>query len=533
MPSSTDPAGSDDTGSPLACILHPTRSVATDSTTQLSFKFRARNQILRLHRELMGERERHERVVKRLREQNKEDVVSLSSRVEYFEAQWSWLQRRMSELWLEVEGLKLPKRSHTPKFDASAQMLGCSTTNSSTQTRETSSSHRATQTRENGHSKLGGKDENELKQWRRAFSHLSGTPEHIALGGPRTDKELRDWRTAFEPIPGTPAQKAASSKEAIDEVKKWRTSFNHVSGTLEQRAEASKSFSRRFSLEQSKNFKLLQSEDELRKQNESLAKEIKDLEHDKTQQESEIRQHKERHHNLALRMNRETSKRAKLLRALEEYQGMSKPQDETNSLTSTAGLSSSRHVSDGNHAETKRLTNTTGPSPSRRVSDDTNHPISPKSVQFAKRKREVSELDHRQDEPLPASQRRRIGYSDSGWGPDERQGTIMVPRTATQNRFGHPGLPESSTMWSMPPNRAPMGPSWGMGSSIPAVPYHMSGTYPPSYPMGLSAVPEGPWRESGYAETLPARSPSPTSKAQNKWKHSMLKKGNLDCRRSM
>ena len=513
-----------------------------DSTTQLSFKFRARNQILTLHRELMGERERHERVVKKLREQNKEDVVSLSSRVEYFEAQWSRLQRRMSELWLEVEGLKVPKRSHTPKSDASAQILSCSTTNSSTQTRETSSSHRATQTRENAHFRIGVKDENELKQWRRAFSHLSGTPEHIALGSQRTDKELRDWRTAFEPIPGTPAQKAASSKEAIDEVKNWRASFKHVSGTPAQRAEASKSFLRRFQVEQDKNFKLVQSEDELRKQNESLAKEIKNLEHDKTHQESEIRQHKERHHNLALRMNRETSNSAKLLRAVEEYQRRSKPQDETNRLTSTAGPSSSRDISDGNHAETKRFTSTTRPSPSRRVSDDTNHPNSPKSAQFAKRKREVSELDHRQDEPLPASQRRRIGYSDSGWGSDERQGTIMVPRTATQNRFGYPGLPESSTMWTMPPTRAPMGPSWGTSSSIPAVPYHMSGTYPPSYSMRLSAVPEGPWRERGYAETLPARSPSPTSTseysftnesmprislpAQNKWKHSMLKKGN-------
>ena len=450
MPSSTDPGGSDDTGSPLACILHPTRSVATDSTTQLSFKSRARNQILRLHRELMGERERHERVVKKLREQNKEDVVSLSSRVEYFEAQWSRLQRRMSELWLEVEGLKLPRHTHTPKSDASAQILNCSTINSSTQTRGTSLSNRATQTRENAPSNLGIKDESELKQWRRAFSHLSGTPEHIALGSQRADQELKDWRTAFEPIPGTPAQKAASSKEAIDEVNKWRTSFNHVSGTPEQRPEASKSILRKFSYEQHKNSQLLQSENELRKQNKSLAKKIKDLEHDKTQQESEIRQHKERHHSLALRMNRQTSNSANLLRAVEEYQRRSKRQDETD-----------------------RLTSTTGPSPSGRVSDDTNHPNSPKSAQFAKRKREVSELDHRQDEPLPASQRRRIGYSDAGWGPDERQGTIMVPRTATQNQFGYPGLPESSTMWSTHPTRAPMGPSWGTGSGIPAVPYHM------------------------------------------------------------
>ena len=520
MPSSTDPVGSDDTGSPLACILHPTRSVAMDSTTQLSFKFRARNQILTLHRELMGERERHERVVKKLREQNKEDVVSLSSRVEYFEAQWSRLQRRMSELWLEVEGLKLPRHTHTLKSDASAQILNCSTTNSSTQTRETSSSNRATQTRENAHSNLGVKNDNELKQWRRAFNHLSGTFQ-------RTDKELRDWRTAFEPIPGTPAQKAASSKEAIDEVKNWRASFKHVSGTPAQRAEASKSFLRRFQVEQDKNFKLVQSEDVLRKEKETLAKEIKDFEHDKAQQKSEIHRLQERNINLSTEINKEMSKREKLLKAVEEYQGTSKPQNETNRLTSTAGPSSPRRVSDGNeHADTKRLTSTTGPSPSRIVSDGNSHPNSPKSVQLAKRKREVSELDRQQDEPLPASQRRRIGYSDRGWSQGERQGTTMAPWTAPQNLFGIQGFSASPNTWSLPPTGA----------------YPRSGPYSASYPMGPSAVPEGPWRERGYAETLPARSPSPTSKpeysftnksmtkmslpGQEKWKHSMLKKGN-------
>lgn len=490
MPSSTDPTPSDDVESSMACILHPTRGVATDSTTQLSFKSRARNQILRLQRELMGERERHERVVNTLREQNKEDVVSLSSRVEYFEAQWSRLQRRMSELWLEVERLKLPGRTHTPKSDASVQTLSHYTTNSSTQTRGTSSSNAATQTRESTHSNLGIKDAEELMQWRKSFNHVSGTPE--------------------------------------------------------QRAESSRSFLRRFSTEQNKNFKLVQSEDLLRKENETLARKIKDVEQDNAQQKSEIRRLQERNTNLSTKIDTEMSKREKLLRAVEEYQGTSKPQDETKRLTSTAGPSSSRHVSDGNnHTETKRLPSTTGPSPSRRVSDGTNHPNSPKSVQLAKRKREVSELDRQQDEPLPASQRRRIGCGDPGWASGERQGTIMSTWTAPQNRFGYPVFPESSTMWSMPPTGAPMGPSWETGSSIPAGPYPMSGTYPtylPSYPMGPHRVSEGPWRDSGYAETLPARSLSPTSRSeysftneskprislpvQKKWKHSMLRRRN-------
>ena len=236
------------------------------------------------------------------------------------------------------------------------------------------------------------------------------------------------------------------------------------------------------------------------------------------------------------------SKREKLLRAVEEYQGTSKPQNETKRITSTAGPSSSRRVSDGNnHAETKRPTSTTGPSPSRRVSDGNDHPNSPKSVQLAKRKREVSELDSQQDEPLPASQRRRTGYSDPGWGPGERQGTIMALWTAPQNEFGYPGLLESSTMWSMPPTGAPVGPSWATGFNIPAAPYPMSRIYPASYPMWPNGVPDGPSRESGYAETLPTRSPSPTSRSeysftndstpkvslpvQKKWKHSMLKRG--------
>ena len=486
MPSSTDPAGSDDTGSPLACILHPTRSVATNSTTQLSFKARARNQILRLHRELMSQAERYEGVVKELHEQNKEDVVSLSSRVEYFEAQWSRLQQRMSELWLEVEGLKLQGHTYPPKSDASVQTSNCYTTNSSTQTRETSLKNAATQTRENAHSSLGVKDADELMQ--------------------------------------------------------WRASFNHVSGTPAQRAGASRSFLRKYSLEQGKNFELMQSEKLLRKQNEFLAKEIKHLEDDKAQQKSENDELQERNTNLSTEIAKELSKREKLLRAVEEYQGTSKPQNETKRLTSTAEPSSSRRVSDGNNpVETKRPTSTTGPSLSRRVSNGNNHPNSPKSVQLAKRKRDVSELDSQQDEPLPASQRRRTGYSDPGWGPGERQGKIMAPWTALQNGFGYPGLLGSSTMWSMPPIGAPVGPSWATGFNIPAAPYPMSGMYPASYPMWPNGVPDGPWRGSGYAETLPTRSPSPTSRSeysftnesmpkvslpvQKKWKQSMLKRG--------
>ena len=476
MPLSTDPTPSADLESSLACILHPSRVLATDSSTQLSFKSRARNQILRLHRELMGQAERHERVVKKLREQNKEDVVSLSTRVEYFEAQWSRLQRRMSELWLEVERLKLPGYTRTPKSDASAHTLSSYTTNSSTQTRGTSSSNAATQTRENAHSILGVKDADELKQWRASFRNFSGTPA--------------------------------------------------------QRAEACRSFLRRIQVEQEKNSK--------------LAKEIKEVEHDKAQQKSEIRRLQERNTNLSREIDKEISKREKLLRAVQEYQGMSKPQNETKRLTSTVGPSSSHHVSDGNsHAETKRLISTTGPSPSRHVSDSNNHPNSPKSVQLAKRKREASELDRQQDEPLRASQRRRIEHNDPGWGPGERQGMIIVPWTAPLNQFEYPRYPEASTIRSMPPTGAAMGPSWGTGSRVPAAIYPISGAYPtylPSYQMEPHPVPEGPRRDSGYAETLLARSPSPTSRSeysfpdeskprislpvQKKWKHSMLRRGN-------
>ena len=504
-PSSTDPTASDAAGPALACILHPTRGVATHSTTQLSFKTRARNQILRLHRELIDERERHERVVKRMREQNKEDVVSLSSRVQNFEAQWSRLQQRMSELWLEVEGLKLPGHGCTPNSNASAQTLNCSTTSSSTQTLETSSSDAATQRPERAHSNLGVKDENELKQWRKAFSHLSGSPEHIASGSKITEDELRYWRTAFGSIPGTPAQKAASSKEAIDEVKQWRTSFTHVSGTPAQRAEASKSFLRRFSHEQSKNL--------------GLTKEVKDSEHERAQQKSEIRRLQERNLNLSTELDREMSKRKKLLRAVEEYQRTSTPQNDT-----------------------KRLTSTTGPSSSRRGPDIDNRPKSPNSVQLPKRKREVSELDRQEDEPPPASQRRRTGYSDSGWGQGERQRTIMAQWTAPQNLSGYQGFPVSSTMWSMPPTGVPMGSSWGTRSSIPTAPYPSSGPYSASYPIGTNGVVEGPWRNSGDVETLPSRRSSTASSiiddtctnesmpktslpVEKKWKHSMLKKG--------
>ena len=511
MPSRTDPTGSDDAGPSLACILHPTRGVTTDSTTQLSFKSRAREQILRLNRELKAERERHERVIKEMREQNKEDVVSLSSRVEYFEAQWSRLQRRMSELWLEVEGLKRPGHTYTPKSDAS------------TQTPNNSIKNRSTQTRENAHSNLGVKlataPEDELKQWRTAFNHLSGTPEHIALGCKLTSLELKDWQTAFEQIPGTPAQKAASSKEAIDELKKWRTSFNHVLGTPMQRAEASKSFLRKFSLEQSKSSGLLQMTNTLQEQVQNLEGKIKGHEYDKARLKSDIRGLQEQNLSLSTELRREMSKRKKLLRAVEEYQGTSNPQ-----------------------IDYERLASTIGPGSSRCGSDIDNQPKSPKSVQLPKRKREVSEPDRQQDEPLPASQRRRIEYSDSGRGQREGQGTIMAQGAAPQNLLGRQDSLVSSTTRSIPPIGAPMGSSGGTIYSIPTAPRSMLVQCPPSYPMGPNGVAEGPLRNSGNIEPLDAGSSSTASKidssckntdmpktslaVEKKWKHSMLKKGN-------
>lgn len=543
VPSSTGTTGSDGLGPPeppLACVLHPTRRVGADSSTPLSFKTRARNQILRLHRELLDEREKHEQVVKQLREQNKEDVLSLSSRVGVFEAQWSRLQRRMSELWLEVEGLKIAEHTY-PALNTSAQMAYGSITNTSTQTQETSSSNAATQADEDTPSilklRLAASNEVELKRWRTAFGHLSGTPEQMALSSKATDKELRDWRTAFKQIQGTPAQKAASSKEAIDEVKEWRTSFkhtldtpaqaaakseeainelrewhtsfNHVSGTPAKRAEASKTFLRKFSLEQWKNFELLRSENAHRQQNQTL--------------KSEIQQLQERNLNLSTELEREMSKREKLLRAFDEYQGTLNPQNETRELTSATGLSSSHGGLD--------------------IGND---PRSPKSAQLQKRKREVSEPDRQQDEPLPASQRRRMEYSNPEWNLYGRQRTSVAQMATPQNVFGDQHPAESSTMRSILPAGMAMGSSRESISSIPTAPRSMSVQCSTMYPMEPSRVPEGTRRNSESIGTfasgrvLDTRRPSIASAAdspcvnesmpkqflpvEKKWKHSMLKK---------
>ena len=512
VPSSTGVTGSDGPGPPLACVLHPTRRAITDSTTQLSFKARARNQILRLHRQLLDERERHEQVVEELRKQNKKDVVSLSSRIEDFEAQWARLQRRMSELWLEVEGLKMAEHTY-PTSNASAQLAHSSVTNTSTQTQEISSSHATTQTDEDTRSNLklwlGTATENELKRWRTAFSEQSGTPEQMALRSKLTDKELGDWRTAFEHIQGTPAQKAASSKEAIDELKEWHTSFNHVSGTPAKRAEASKTFLRKFSLEQWKNFELLRSEKAHREQNQTL--------------KSEVHQLQERNLNLSTELEREMSKREKLVKAIEEYQGTSNPQNETEELTSP-----------------------TGPSSLRRGPEINSCPQSPKSGQLPKRKREVSEPGHQQDEPLPASQRRRIEYSNPEWNQCGRQGTNVAQRATPQNVAGDQGPAKSSTMISIPPAGAPKGSSRGTIFSIATAPRSMSVQFPTSHPIGPSEVAEGTRRNSESTGTsapgrvLDTRRPSIVSATgrprvnesmptqpwplEKRWKHSMLKK---------
>ena len=540
VPSSTGVTGSDGPGPPLACVLHPTRRAITDSTTQLSFKARARNQILRLHRQLLDERERHERVVKELREQNQEDVVSLSSRVEYFEAQWSRLQQRMSELWLEVEGLKMAEHTY-PNSNASAQLAHSSLTNTSTQTQASYSSNATTQTDEDTGSNLklwlAAATENELKRWRTAFSEQSGTPEQMALRSKLTDKELRDWRTAFEHSQGTPAQKAASSKEAIDElkewhtsfrhtlgtpaqiaaksqqaideVKEWHTSFNHVGGTPAQRAEASKTFLRKFSFEQAKNFDLLRSENAHREQNQTL--------------KSKVHQLQERNLNLSTELEREMSKREKLLRALEEYQGTSNHQNETRELTSP-----------------------TGPTSPCRSPELNNHAQSPNSGHLPKRKREVSEPDHQQDEPLPASQRRRVEYSNPEWNQCGRQGTNVAQRTTPQNVAGDHGPAKSSTMFPVPPAGAPMGSSRETISSIATAPRSMSVQFSTSHPIGPSGIAEGTRRNSESIGTsapgrvLDTRRPSIVSATgrpcanesmpkqpwplEKKWKHSMLKK---------
>ena len=463
MPSSTDATASDGPGPPLACVLHPTRRVGADSTIPLSFKTRARNQILRLQRELLDERERHIQVVKELRDQNIELAVSLSSRVEYSEAQWSRLQQRMSELWLEVKGLELEAHSITTKSDASVQTLNDFTTNCSTQTPETTSKDRSTQTREHGHPNLGVKvsllAEYDLKRWQTAFSHLSGTPEQMALDSKATDKELRGWRTAFEVIPGTHAQKAASSREAINEVKEWRKSFNHVGGTPAQRAEASKSFQRKFSIEQQKNRELVRSENAYRQQNHAL--------------KSEIQQLRERNLDPSAELRREMSKREKLLRAFKEYQGTSNPQNETGKLIGPTGPGSPRH----------------GP-------EINNHRQSPNSGHLPKRKREVSEPDCHQADPLPASQRRRVEYGNPEWNQCGRQTMSVAQKPTPQNvsRDQHPAEP--STMRSVPPAGTPIDPSQGPTAITPTGPRSTSVQCSTSRLMGPSGVAEGARRSS-------------------------------------
>ena len=510
VPSSTDTTASDGPGPPLACVLHTTRRVVADSSTPLSFKTRARNQILRLHRELLDERERHEQVVKELHDRNTELAVSLSSRVEYSEAQWSRLQQRMSDLWLEVKGLELEGHSITTKSDASVQTLNGFTTNCSTQTPEAASKDRSTQTREHGHPNLrvevSAVADNDLKRWQTAFSHLSGTPEQMALSSKATDKALREWRTAFEGIPGTPAQKAASSKEAINELKEWRTSFNHVGGTPAQRAEASKTFLRKFSFEQKKNLDLVRSENAHREQNQTL--------------KAEIHQLQERNLNLSTELEREISMREKLLRAFKEYQGTSNSQNETGKLISPTG---------------PRL----GP-------EINNHLQSPNSGHLPKRKREVSEPDRQQAEPLPASQRRRVEYSnfDRSQCGSRKTSVEQKPKPQNVSRDQHPA--ESSTMRSIPPARAPTGSSRGPTSIIPTGPRSTSVQCPTSHPMGLSGVTEDTRRNSESIGTfapgrvLDTRRPSiasatgslcanesmpkPPWPLEEKWKHSMLRK---------
>ena len=443
VPSSTGATGSDGPRPPLACVLHPTRRAIMDSTPQLSFKAWARNQILRLQRQLLDEREKHERVVKELKEQNDWLAVSLSSRVEHSEAQWSRLQKRASDLWLEVKGLELAEHIY-PETNALAQIASTSITNTSTQTQETSFSNAATQTDEDTRSilklRLAAANENELKRWRTAFSHLSGTPEQMALSSKATNEELREWRTGFKEIPGSPAQKAASSKEAIDEVKMWRTSFKHplgtpaqaatkseeainelrewhtsfkhVSGTPAQRAEASRTLLSKFTLEQKKSSRLLESQNTLRRENEALTSKIRELEHDNPQQRPRLRR-------------RRTAR------------------------------------------------------PDR---------LSPPKSHSQKRKREVSEPPGQQDEPPPAFQTRRTEHSNPGWNQRGREEIIMAPWTAPPYPFGYQDFPVLPTMPSIPPTGGPIG-SW---REPPPYQYYA----PPGYPMVLSGPYSVPGRKS-------------------------------------
>ena len=537
VPSSTGATGPDGPGAALACVLHPSRRVGADSSIPLSFKTRARNQILRLHRELLDEREKHERVVKELREQNKEDLVSLNSRVEFFEAQWSRLQRRMSELWLEVEGLK-----HTyPQPNASAQMANNAITQNTTQTQKPSSSNATTQTDEDTRSNLklwlAAGTEKELKRWRTAFSDQSGTPEQMALRSKLTNKELRNWRTAFEHIQGTPAQKAASSKAAIDEVNEWRTSFkhtlgtpaqaavkskiavdelkewhtsfNHVSGTPAQRAEASKTLQRRFSREQQKNFDLQRTENAYREQNQTL--------------KSDVHQLQERNVDLSNELKREISKCEKLLGAFKEYRGTSNP-----------------------HNETRRLTGPTGPGSLRRGPEINSRPKLPNSGHLPKRKREDSEPGRQQDEPLPAPQRRRVEYSNPERNQCGRQSTSVAQRATPQNVSRDQHLAESTSMCSNPPAGAPRARSRESVSNISTPPRSMSVQHSTSDPIGPSGVLEGTRRNSVNFGTFaprrvldsyrPSRAsanasshanesiPKPRWPLEKEWKHSMLKK---------
>ena len=513
VPSSTDATAFDGPGPPLALVLHPTRRVGADSTIPLSFKARARNQILRLQRELQDERERHIQAVKELRDQNIELAVSLISRVEYSETQWSRLQQRMSEVWLELKGLELEGHSITSKSDASVQTLNGFTTDCSTQTPEITFKDRSTQTREHGHPNLGIKvslvAEYDLKRWQTAFSHLSGTPEQMALSSKATEKALREWQTAFEGIPGTLAQKAASSKEAINEVKDWRKSFNHVAGTPAQRAEASKTFLRRFSIEQGKNLELVRSGNAYREQNHAL--------------KSEIHQLRERNLDPSTELKREMFKREKLLRVFKEYEGTFDPQNETG-----------------------KLIGPTRPGSLRLGTEINNHSQPPNSGHLPKRKREVSEPDRQQAEPLPASQRRRLEYGNSEWNQCGRQTMYVAQKPTPQNvsRDQHPAEP--STMGSVPPAGTPMDSSRGPASVTPSGPRFTSVQCSTIHSMGPSGVAEGTRGNSESIGTfapgrvLCTRRPStafatdssyavesmskPLWPLEEKWKHSMLKK---------
>ena len=499
----------------VACVVRPSQTDETDSTTHISFKSRARNQILKLRQKLDDERRTHEQLVIDMSIQHVEDVVSLRSRVECSESEWSSLQRRISELWKVVEGLTLPCPTTILKSSVSTQTLTQTSDNNQERWskdeapnvachRDTSTSSVSTQTPENAHSMLGVKVAasmaNQSNQWRAAFNHLSDTPQQRAVASMDADNELREWRAAFGHLRGTPAERAAASKAAAEEIQEWRAAFKHVSGTPSQRAATSRALAKKCSV---------------------MGTEIKDrrLEVEKrdttlVQMRVEIRQLKECNMNLTAALRKEMSLREKFLQAVSDYER----------------ISISRN-------EAEKLTVMIGPTPSDSGTGKTKSPRVADPLLGTKRKREASEPNGPPYEAFPASQRRRVEQDSSRIHLSE--GRWDVDKGGSNGRAQRDLLagwrsPVSSAMSSISLLGLPTAPSSKILPSIPASPHPASDKHPSSGTINSNRALNGISRVEGESEKLSPGAPHGSRQAERtpdislpvekKWKYSMLRK---------